>query len=347
MQKQPKKYIKLRGKKRGLIGINTLWLGPDHLLHIDSKRLSEDYRRFYYKDIQAIITRKTVQGKINNLLLLFFIALFTLVAFWIEKGATFFWIIAGLFLLALLINLFLGPTCICHIQTAVQTEKLPSLCRLRSAQKAVSLLKPLIEEYQGALTTKILKENVLENSLEKPALSKINGAFQPYKHEHGTFHRFLFFLLLAGGLFYAVEFFYHHVALTLLGSAIILGTTACLIIALVKQHESDIKNGLKAVVWTSLGYICVCFLSGYIIFLITAVKTPEIIHNHWELTKRLSALGPWDGPWFMGLYIFSICASFTLGISGLILLKKHVDESKPSTINPAFSPDVPLPVRSR
>ena len=46
MTKQEKIYTRLPGRKRGLIiGVNTLWQGPDHLLAIDSKRFSEDYKR--------------------------------------------------------------------------------------------------------------------------------------------------------------------------------------------------------------------------------------------------------------------------------------------------------------
>ena len=76
MWKKKKIYRRLPGRKKGIIGIYTLWQGPDHLLTIDSKRFSEDYKRFYYKDIQAIITRKTIHGKIQNLFLGIFYGLF-------------------------------------------------------------------------------------------------------------------------------------------------------------------------------------------------------------------------------------------------------------------------------
>jgi hypothetical protein len=56
-------------------------------------------------------------------------------------------------LLAFLVaNLLLGPTCVCHLKTAVQTEELPSLRRLRRARKVLARLRPLIVAAQGELT---------------------------------------------------------------------------------------------------------------------------------------------------------------------------------------------------
>ncbi len=63
-------YQRLPGKKKGfLIGHHTLWQGPDHLLQIYSRLGVEDYKRFYFNDIQAIITRKTGTGRIQNIVI--------------------------------------------------------------------------------------------------------------------------------------------------------------------------------------------------------------------------------------------------------------------------------------
>jgi len=63
-------YQRLPGKKKGfLIGHHTLWQGSDHLLQIYSRLGVEDYKRYYFDDIQAIITRKTGSGKIQNIIL--------------------------------------------------------------------------------------------------------------------------------------------------------------------------------------------------------------------------------------------------------------------------------------
>src|SRR5437016_13358775 len=47
-------YRRLPGKQRGWIRKSSLWEGEDHLLLVRGTRFAEDYRRFYYRDIQAI-----------------------------------------------------------------------------------------------------------------------------------------------------------------------------------------------------------------------------------------------------------------------------------------------------
>ncbi len=323
MTKKQKPYKRLPGKKKNFLGgLNTLWLGADHMLSIDSKRVSEDYKRFYYTDIQSVITRKTIRGKIQNLLLGLFCGLFTfLAALTGGSWVIFFGIMAGLFLLILFFNCLLGPTCECHLKTAVQTEKLPSLNRLRSVRKAMDRLRPLIEKAQGTLTPEAIEENALKVSRQATSFSTINTAGKTLLHEHGSFHSILFCLLLAWGLFAGIFIFYNHVAVTLLSSAITMATGVFVIIALVKQHDSDMKDSIRAITWTTLGFVCIYFFLSYILFFITMVRNPETVHNQWELFKAFSALSPMDSPWLMAIAVFSVVCSFTLGISGLISLK--------------------------
>ena len=74
-------YQRLPGKKKGfLIGHHTLWQGADHLLQIYSRLGVEDYKRYYFDDIQAIITRKTGSGRIQNIVIGTLFGLFCLFA---------------------------------------------------------------------------------------------------------------------------------------------------------------------------------------------------------------------------------------------------------------------------
>jgi hypothetical protein len=161
MSNKAKEYRRLPGRgirRQGFLSVTVsarrtrLWLGPDHLLAVDSQWYSEDYRRFYFRDIQAIIIRKTINGKAINLAMGLAGALTTLGATVTTDGIRIFWgILAGLFLLFLSLNFLAGPTCNCRMQTAVQTEDLPSLGRLRRARKVLRRLRPLIVEAQGEL----------------------------------------------------------------------------------------------------------------------------------------------------------------------------------------------------
>lgn len=134
-------------------GNSSLWLGPDHLLCIDSTGFTENYKRFYFRDIQAFIIRKTDGYKYWNLglvILVFFFGFMAAVTHDIV-GRIVLLSIGGFFCLGLLLNLVLGTTSACHLQTAVQIELLPSIHRLRKAKKVLNLLRPLIVSAQGEL----------------------------------------------------------------------------------------------------------------------------------------------------------------------------------------------------
>jgi hypothetical protein len=328
MSKKQKEYKRLPGKgKSFVIGHSTLWLGKDHLLSIDSRRLSEDYKRFYYADIQSVITRKTAVGKIQNLFLALFFGFFTLLCmFTPEVWSIFFGVLAALLLLPLLIalltSLLRGPTCICHLQTAVQTEKLPSLNRLKTCRKAMSLLMPLIEQAQGRLTPEQSKADTSVLPHAEAAASGVNPALQTQRDEHGGFHEILFYLLLFYCLLTCMDLFYNHVAITLLGTVIGMGIGVFVIIALVRQYGSNMKSAVRGLTWGTLVYMVFSFLLGYIHYISIVVNNPEVINNQWALIKIFSSQSPWNSPWLTGLYSFSIVCSFTVGLSGLILLRK-------------------------
>jgi hypothetical protein len=126
------------------------------LLSIDSTGYSETYKRFYFRDIQAVILRKTKGERTWALVFGAPGGLFALFAFLAARGGDVVtaWVlgtVAGLCLLALLLNLAAGPTCTCQLRTAVQTEELAPLHRLRRARKVLNRLRPMMVEAQGEL----------------------------------------------------------------------------------------------------------------------------------------------------------------------------------------------------
>jgi hypothetical protein len=151
-----KEYRRLPGKgrkKRGILGFMRLYLGKDHLLCVYNSAYTEDYRRFYFSDIQAIAV--AVNTKRERACAIYGgIALFLLLlAFW--KGgywAVFFLILAGLFLINVAVSWFRGPTCNCILYTAASREELTSLSLLKNALKVTDILQPLIDAAQGRLS---------------------------------------------------------------------------------------------------------------------------------------------------------------------------------------------------
>jgi len=148
-----KEYKKLPGKKRNFLGFSTLWLGPDHLLLIDTSGYTERYKRFYYKDIQAITACRINSWKIVNIVLAFLCALLFGLSFYSGEFGSAFSRFMGSFLFLCFIGYLLwGPSLKCYLKTAIQTEKLPTLYQYRKFKKALALIKAKIENAQGTIS---------------------------------------------------------------------------------------------------------------------------------------------------------------------------------------------------
>lgn len=131
----------------------SLWLGKDHLLQIDSSGYTENYKRFYFRDIQVLASCRTDTWLYQAVGLTGAACLFDLIAI-VGGGPIIAWIfgsLGGLFVTFLVFHLLAGPTSKCYLRTAVQTEQLVSINRLRKARKVFNALRPLINKAQGEL----------------------------------------------------------------------------------------------------------------------------------------------------------------------------------------------------
>src|SRR5438477_3941842 len=75
MPRDEKAYRRLPGREAGLLSYSRLWLGPDHLLLARTTFFSEEYKRFYFRDIQAFVIRKTNRHRIWGWILSVLVAL--------------------------------------------------------------------------------------------------------------------------------------------------------------------------------------------------------------------------------------------------------------------------------
>jgi hypothetical protein len=76
-------------------------------------------------------------------------------------------------------NLILGRTCRCFLRTAVQTEQLPPLDRVRRAQKVFARLRPLIAAAQGGELAPETISEMLRQQAPPAAGSTKAGADNP------------------------------------------------------------------------------------------------------------------------------------------------------------------------
>lgn len=150
----PSPYKRLPGLGQQLATHTRLYLGPDHLLQVSTAAFTERYKRFYFRDIQAILLVRTQTwiwwnagfGGVGALALFIAVLAEDAVAIWI------FAVLGGLLLAGALVSALRGPSCHCYIRTAVQTERLPSLNRVGRADKVLTTLKPLIDAVQGSMS---------------------------------------------------------------------------------------------------------------------------------------------------------------------------------------------------
>ena len=160
----PVRYRRLPGTGASLIQYFRLYQGPDHLLQVSTMWTQESYRRFYFQDIQAIIIRKTIHGTVWNGVWAVWAVFFSLLG--LAAGGVTLWvlgILAGVGLVALVVNAAMGPPTATQIQTAVQLERLRSLNRLPRARRVLRQIIPLVQAAQRANETTASAEPTDDN----------------------------------------------------------------------------------------------------------------------------------------------------------------------------------------
>jgi hypothetical protein len=192
-----KRLARARARGRFAVAVMTrtsLWLGSDHLLFVESNGYAETYKRFYFRDIQAFTLQRTNTVRNINIVLgvvTFMFAFFGLVVASDPAGRGVLLVIAGLFGLVLLFHAIPGTSCTCQIKTAVQTEELSALSRLRAARKALDRIRPLIATAQGgALSPDTIPELLRQSETaaargtpEKASDGNLSGAGIPPRLE--------------------------------------------------------------------------------------------------------------------------------------------------------------------
>jgi hypothetical protein len=163
-------YKKLAGGARpGRLAVTTmsLWQGPDHLLQIERDGYAENYRRFYFADIEIFTVR--LDNRRRNIAIIFgiVVAAMVLLAVLLNAGggSIFFLCCAGFFMIPFIYNLVRGPTCVVHVTTAVQREELQSVRRLKGALRLLQAIRDHAAQTQGVLAPDMVRVKFeLENA---------------------------------------------------------------------------------------------------------------------------------------------------------------------------------------
>ncbi len=329
MAAAPAPYTKLpgRGLRRAVFAISAtrcrLWLAADHLLAVDYTIASEEYRRFYFRDIEAFIVRRTAHRQVWNwilgtLLLLsagpFFIA-------WRSEGSGGFLIaalsFAAFWSVFLLINTFRGPTCQTHIRTAVQLEQLPSLGRLGAARKVLALVQPLVIEAQGEATPEELANAPWMSAAAAPSRSAgpasgSSSGPKPVRADKGVMHGTLFGLLIVEAILTAIAFTFFDEPISIFSMLAMLGGAIMSVVAVMRQGDTTLPGLVRIFAKVALFHYILKCLIGFVYMIIYSVRNPG--------TPMITGLEMAGEPGFAETAAVSAGLGGIVGLFGLIAL---------------------------
>ncbi len=323
MAHTPNPYVKLpgRGLRRVAVAISAtrcrLWLATDHLLAVDFTVASEDYRRFYFRDIEAFVVRRTAGRQVWNWVFLV-LALLTAGPFvigWRSEGSGGLLIaalsIAAFWLAFILANTLRGATCQTHIRTAVQFEQLPSLGRLPVARKVLARLQPLIVAAQGVATPEEL------DTAPWVAVDAIKAAEtqRPIRSDKGNLHSALFGLLIAEAILTGVFYALYRQALSTAGMLAMLGGFIVCVVAIMRQGATDLSRSVRLFTKWALGYYILKCVIGFIYTIVFTVNHPG--------TPVVTGLEIVGEAGFAIVSLASVGIGAVIGLTGLIQVLAH------------------------
>ena len=336
MKQNPPAYKKLSRKFFTLFTRRTLWKGPDHLLWVDRAMMHEIYKRFYYKDIQAMVVIKNNNMQIFNLAWGGLALVLGIIAFSGPGVPYFSGSFALLSMLLLAINLMMGHCCEVRLKTAVQEEKLTCLTRVKKAEKVLLLIKNLVEKEQGVLNTLELQGIGVNSVKTAPAggsrsqsdlRHQIPGAIianSPNPVSPGL-HLWLYGILFFLGLGQSIQPLLKSPPLAVFNILSIAAVIGLGITALVR--ESRVK-ALFTVNWMVLVLALVQSFVAYISFIGVFVKNPMAAYNPSLMIKEFFAFQAGDLPIITALNIGFGAAGLILALVGALLLLKKIRPKK-------------------
>ncbi|MDX2186138.1 MAG: hypothetical protein SFV32_04325 [Opitutaceae bacterium] len=172
------KYTRLVRAPVSLFMRFSLWDGGDHLLQVRSSGFNEEYQRFNYSDIRALLITESSRRLIFNVIWGGLAAVFFVIAGTIgitDPSSFVLLFFTTIGAVVALWNTFLGPTCHLHLVTRVQTQRLHAIVRRRRANKLIAQLTPVIGAAQASLANAVLEPGAGPDQPLPPPLPEATG----------------------------------------------------------------------------------------------------------------------------------------------------------------------------
>jgi hypothetical protein len=187
----------LTRKRRSFTGYTQLWMAPDHLLLVQSLRIVERYKRFAFRDIEAIVITDAADAWGLRALAILAAAGWGSIGLAVSSyGArAFFWVTALIGVAFVVLDIARGPRRKCVLKTAITSEQLRPVSRKKIADEFLAVVSQAVESVQGAV---VAPEEVGRS--EPAPIQMQASAPEPPPHEppagRGYIAEILFVLLL-------------------------------------------------------------------------------------------------------------------------------------------------------
>lgn len=337
MARKSRMYRKLSGSGFSLMLTRSLWQGPDHLLWVEGSLTQEQYKRFYFADIQALVLRRTHRRTLWAIVWGAFFLLSGAIAQF-GSGTNFAVIVmAALFLVILVVHWLLGPGCEVFLQTAVQMQKLTTLVRERKAIEVMNRIKAAAEQAQGGLIESTV--STARASTYTMGDGHEHDQMASTSHDTGTYdsrlHWALFGCLLIAGLLRIAQY---RIEAVLLLVADILGLACALVLSIIVlvRWQNHVKGTMLSLAgWLSMIFAALHGMFVYGIFMAASVQNPQMAYNAWALLRAFFELMMEDVSAIKGVNLGVGIASIALGVFGaLAILNRGGGRREPAASHP-------------
>jgi hypothetical protein len=285
----------------------------DHLLRVRANPFSQQYRRYYFADIQALVLTE-LPGTAAFYLYAAAISLVFAALMLSYTGHPGWGILCLLMALPVLYLAWRVPNCTCYLKTSVSTDKLPAIRHRGAARKAIAMVMGEIERVQGPLSRETLDAHQSLGGVVTGPHAPV-----PISHYGGQFHWILFGLMLLHASMSAIIWIVgsYSTPLSIVSGATSAAALLLAILAAFKQHRSDMSRGVRWVVYSTLVLYPLDTVGSFAVSIYISLQlaakgfkpgNTQAIMNH----PAFKILRVADLTWFL-----------VLGCIGLVLLSLH------------------------
>lgn len=314
MPEEQHNYEPLPGTHWSSLAATTAYVGEDHVLIVRRSLFAERYRRFYFRDIQAVIVRESPLAWILGALIGLIVGV--LVLLHLDGGGMGVLLAAGGLTAMLLLHLAGGRACQCHIQTEMNRQRIPTVGRTRVAERFLAVLRQHITAAEGELSPEQVRRQVAEDLRRGPTPPPLQPP-PPPPAERGLGAAYVL-VICALPLGAVAGYMAWHPAfrwpLALTGMIFVLQFVLALAAAARKATGRDTL--LAATVWMTLAYLSAVFLFAVAGPVMSAVAADagETTYPWYSLLPSVSASR------YRAIGLFAAVCSAGLSLTGILHL---------------------------